>query len=242
MSRQERAERTRELVVRAAAVCFDTTGFAATSLSDIVETAEVSKGALYFHFSSKEKLAEAVAAQSGANWRGIVRAARSPGGPMLQALIDMTHGLAHRIHHDVVFRAGLRLCDDHWPGEDRYPSPYPSWERAVALLLARSDRRGELLPGLDLGQAARMLAATTAGIEMLSRQDRGWLTAPVVAGVWDALLPALVPAEQLGRFRPAGGGAPRPATAVGVVGPREGGSAEVGGLARLVRVAEGPAR
>ena len=204
MPRQERAERTREVVVRAAAVCFDTTGFAATSLSDIVEAAKVSKGALYFHFNSKEKLAEAVAAQSAADWRGILRAARTPGGPMLQALIDMTHGLAHRTRNDVVFRAGLQLCDDRWPGEDQYPSPYPSWTRAVALLLARSDRRGELLPGLDLGRAARVVTATTAGVEMLSRQDRDWLTGPVVAGLWAALLPALVPADQFGRFRPSG--------------------------------------
>ncbi|MCD0484543.1 TetR/AcrR family transcriptional regulator [Streptacidiphilus sp. ASG 303] len=225
MPRQERAERTRELVVRAAAVCFDTTGFAATSLGDIVETAKVSKGALYFHFSSKEKLAEAVAAQSGADWRGIVRAARTSGGPVLQGLIDMTHCLADRFRHDVVFRAGLQLCDARRPGEGPHPSPYPSWGRAVALLLARSARRGELLPGLDLEQAARMLTATTAGIEMLSRQDREWLAAPVVAGMWDALLPALVPAGQLGRFRPSGRtvppAPPRPPAAG--AGPREGG-------------------
>ncbi|MDX2934619.1 ScbR family autoregulator-binding transcription factor [Streptomyces ipomoeae] len=208
MPRQERAERTHEVIVRAAAVCFDTTGFTATSLGDIAETAKVSKGALYFHFSSKEKLAEAVAARSGADWRGILRAARAPDGPMLQMLIDMTHGLAHRIRHDVVFRAGLRLCDDRRPGEDPYPSPYQSWRRATAHLLARADRRGELLPGLDLGHAVRLLTATAAGVEMLSRQDRGWLTTKTVAGVWSALLPALVPAEQLDRFRPHGRATP----------------------------------
>ncbi|MEU6484207.1 ScbR family autoregulator-binding transcription factor [Streptomyces sp. NPDC046887] len=204
MARQERAERTRELVVRAAAARFDTTGFAATSLSDIVETAKVSKGALYFHFESKEKLAEAVATQSGAGWRDVLRAARAPGGPVLQALIDMTHDVAQRIHHDVVFRAGLRLCDERWPGEDRFPSPYPSWKRALTLLLARSERRGELLPGLDVRQTARMLTATTAGIETLSRKDRGWLTTPVVAAAWETLLPALVPAERVAAFRPCG--------------------------------------
>jgi AcrR family transcriptional regulator len=204
MPRQERAERTRELVVRAAAACFDEKGFATTSLSDIVETAKVSKGALYFHFSSKEKLAEAVAAKSGADWRGILRVARAPGKPALQALIDTTHGLAHRIRHDVVFRAGLRLCDDRRPGESRHPGPYPSWSRAVTLQLARSDRGGELTPGLDLGQTARVLTATTAGVEMLSRQDPGWLSPPIVTGVWNALLPALVPTERLDRFHPAG--------------------------------------
>ncbi|MFE1444598.1 ScbR family autoregulator-binding transcription factor [Streptomyces sp. NPDC058739] len=237
MPRQERAERTRELVVRAAAVCFDTTGFAATSLSEIVEMAEVSKGALYFHFSSKEKLAEAVIAQLGTDWREILRAARTPDGPPLQSLIDMTHALARRMHQDVVFRAGLRLCDDRRrPGETAPVSPYLTWRRTVGLALARSRRRGELLPGLDLAQAAQMLTATTAGIELLSRQDSGWLRPRVVAGAWGALLPALVPVDRLDSFRPAGSirPLPRPRSSVdtgrGEAGPGEAGSADLAGV------------
>ncbi|MET9732783.1 ScbR family autoregulator-binding transcription factor [Streptomyces sp. NPDC006458] len=221
MPRQERAERTRELVVRAAAVCFDTTGFAATSLSEIVEMAEVSKGALYFHFSSKEKLAEAVVAQLGTDWREIVRAAGTPDGPVLQTLIDMTHDLARHMHQDVVFRAGLRLCDERRrPGEDVRISPYRSWRRTVGHLLARSHRRGELLPGLDLTQAAQMLTAATAGIELLSRQDRGWLRPRVIAGAWDALLPALVPADRLHHFRAAGTTPPAPPDPAPGIGPQ----------------------
>jgi AcrR family transcriptional regulator len=199
MPRQERAERTREQIVRAAAVCFDTKGFGATSLSDIVEAARVSKGALYFHFTSKEKLA-----QAGADWRIILRAARAPGGPVLQVLIDTTHGLAHRIRHDVVFRAGLRLSDERRPGGSGHPGAYPSWRRAVALMLARAGRRGELLPGLDPGHAARLLTAATAGVEMLSRQDRSWLATTTVTHVWESLLPALVPPDRIGHLRPAG--------------------------------------
>ncbi|MFF0200065.1 ScbR family autoregulator-binding transcription factor [Streptomyces sp. NPDC005017] len=211
MPRQERAERTRELVVRAAAVCFDTTGFAATSLSEIVEMAEVSKGALYFHFSSKEKLAEAVVARLGTDWREILRAARTPEGPPLQTLIDMTHDLARRMRHDVVLRAGLRLCDDRRrTGEPGPVGPYPAWRRTVGLALARSRRRGELLPGLDLAQAAQMLTATTAGIELLSRQDGGWLRPRVITGAWDALLPALVPTDRLHDLHPAGTPTPTP--------------------------------
>ncbi|MFF5360451.1 ScbR family autoregulator-binding transcription factor [Streptomyces scabiei] len=204
MPRQERAERTREQIVRAAAVCFDTKGFGATSLSDIVEAARVSKGALYFHFTSKEKLAQAVAAQASADWRIILRAARAPGGPVLQVLIDTTHGLAYRIRHDVVFRAGLRLSDERRPGGSGHPGAYPSWRRAVALMLARAGRRGELLPGLEPGHAARLLTAATAGVEMLSRQDRSWLATTTVTHVWESLLPALVPPDRIGHLRPAG--------------------------------------
>jgi len=215
MARQERAERTREVVVRAAAVCFDTAGFAATSLSDVVATAAVSKGALYFHFASKEKLAEAVAAQSAAGWREVLRAVGMPGAPgagpdapappVMQGLIDITHALARRVQQDVVFRAGLRLCEEYLPGaRGARPDPYPSWRRCVSLRLARAGRRGELRPGVDLADAARVLSAATAGVEKLSRRDAAWLSPSMIAGVWRALLPALVPAADLERLRPSG--------------------------------------
>ena len=132
---------------------------------------------------------------------------------MLQVLIDTTHGLAHRIRHDVVFRAGLRLCDERRPGGG-HPGAYPSWRQAVTLVLARAGRQGELLPGLDPAQAALMLTAATAGVEMLSRQDRGWLTAAAVTSVWESLLPALAPPEWIGRLRPSGRAALRPRAAV----------------------------
>src|ERR1700760_667721 len=60
--KQERAERTRETIIRAAASIFERDGFAAAPLSGITRRATVTKGALYFHFSSKRELAQAVIA------------------------------------------------------------------------------------------------------------------------------------------------------------------------------------
>src|SRR5216117_2644416 len=58
VARQERAERTRGRILDAAAAVFDERGFSGASLSDILARAGVTKGALYFHFSSKEELAK----------------------------------------------------------------------------------------------------------------------------------------------------------------------------------------
>src|SRR5262245_40107714 len=58
--RQLRALRTREAVVAAAASVFDRQGFAATRLEEIALAADVTKGALYFHFPSKSAIAAAV--------------------------------------------------------------------------------------------------------------------------------------------------------------------------------------
>jgi AcrR family transcriptional regulator len=56
----ERAEATRGRLIQVAAELFGTRGYEATSIEDVLERAEVSKGALYHHFSSKESLFEAV--------------------------------------------------------------------------------------------------------------------------------------------------------------------------------------
>src|ERR1044072_9138556 len=60
MPRQLRAEQTRSTIITAAADLFDQHGYESTSLSDIVEHAQVTKGALYFHFAAKEDLAHAI--------------------------------------------------------------------------------------------------------------------------------------------------------------------------------------
>lgn len=56
----ERRSRTRAAIVRAATTHFSERGFAATSIADILETAGVSRGALYHHFSGKEEVFAAV--------------------------------------------------------------------------------------------------------------------------------------------------------------------------------------
>jgi AcrR family transcriptional regulator len=56
----ERAEATRARLIDVAGELFGNRGYEATSIEDVLEKAEVSKGALYHHFSSKESLFEAV--------------------------------------------------------------------------------------------------------------------------------------------------------------------------------------
>src|SRR3984893_13687944 len=56
MTRAESKERTRQRLLDEAQRLFRERGYAATSLEQIAEAAEVTKGAIYGHFSSKEDL------------------------------------------------------------------------------------------------------------------------------------------------------------------------------------------
>ncbi|MFD3330883.1 TetR family transcriptional regulator [Streptomyces sp. NPDC058701] len=60
MAKQERAARTRESLVRAAAEVFAEQGFVTASIAAISRRAGVSAGGLHFHFESKTALAQAV--------------------------------------------------------------------------------------------------------------------------------------------------------------------------------------
>ncbi|MDH6123563.1 ScbR family autoregulator-binding transcription factor [Kitasatospora sp. GP82] len=202
--RQERAERTRQLLVEAAAASFDTAGYTMTGLGDVTKLSGMSKGALYFHFGSKEQLAEAVLAASREGLREIVGEARRSGDSTVQYLIDLCHALARRVDEDVVFRAGLRLTGD--PGLDRAicPSPQGSWVKMVRLLLNRAAGRHQVRVDVPVEVTATLLAAAMTGVEVLARQDRQWLGREVVTRLWQAVLPTLVPPEELRRLHPAG--------------------------------------
>jgi AcrR family transcriptional regulator len=70
--REEKKKQTRERILRAAAACFAEQGYSGCSVSDIVDKAGVSKGALYVHFKTKEELfKEMIAIEHG---MGIERA------------------------------------------------------------------------------------------------------------------------------------------------------------------------
>jgi AcrR family transcriptional regulator len=57
VARQQRAIETRSTIIDTAAVVFARRGYVATSFSELVSESGLTKGAFYFHFSSKEELA-----------------------------------------------------------------------------------------------------------------------------------------------------------------------------------------
>jgi len=52
-----KSDRTRQLIVEKAAHLFNVKGYAATSMSDIIEATGLAKGGIYGHFKSKEAIA-----------------------------------------------------------------------------------------------------------------------------------------------------------------------------------------
>ncbi|MET8541768.1 ScbR family autoregulator-binding transcription factor [Kitasatospora sp. NPDC004799] len=215
MVKQERAGRTRQAVLLAAAETFARVGFEAASLVDISRRAGVSKGALYFHFVSKQALADGVRHASGREVGSAALRALRADGPALQGLIDFSHELARMLREDVVVRAGVRLGhpgrrrDGAQEGADGSPGPAPvdpdaAWRSLTAVvhrLLDRAADAGELCPGVDRRAAAELLTAVAAGQVLLVGEEVDRPGAEAVSRLWAAALPALVAAERRAGYR-----------------------------------------
>ncbi|WP_327358766.1 ScbR family autoregulator-binding transcription factor [Streptomyces sp. NBC_01304] len=190
MVKQERAARTRQSLIRAAAEVFAQDGFAPASLNAISRRAGVSNGALHFHFETKLALAQAVHDEARETVRGLTQLAPpGDGGGALQVLVDATHGLMRRLAEDVVVRAGFELCNDLSRGdvsELRW-----AWQQWIEDTLRRADREGLLAEGVSPEAAAPAIMAATVGFEVLGSANSEWLSEQRIARFWDLMLPRL---------------------------------------------------
>ncbi|MGW1542607.1 ScbR family autoregulator-binding transcription factor [Streptomyces sp. NPDC002309] len=199
--RQERAEITRQAILDGAATAFDATGFGGTSLSDVAQEAGVTKGALYFHFASKEALARALVDEQFHS-TDLIAGELMPG---VQTVIDMGHRLAHGLRSDVRLRAGIRLVVEFGSFVDPDPTPYNSWINIVRDCLAPAQGRGDLFPEINVTDLATFVCGSFTGLQLTSyvRTGREDLH-DRVTDMFRYLLPGVVPAERLAGFRSAG--------------------------------------
>ncbi|MFD3546705.1 ScbR family autoregulator-binding transcription factor [Streptomyces sp. NPDC058655] len=224
---QERSERTRRRLVYAGAELFHRNGYANATLGEIASAAGVTKGALYFHFASKDELAEAVQQRGCALLHDAVRALRESGATPLQALIDTTHWLAWTLHEDPAVAASFRITKECGPAP-RGPSGarpavvdfHGAWISAVCTLLRMARDTGEVAAaGRGWESAEALVVAAACGIEVMSGTGMpyGELQRKVTA-LWALLLPALVAAGRGREYRT------QPATAADTAVDADGGA------------------
>lgn len=206
---QARAVATRNVVLVGAARVFERRGFAATTIADILEEAGVSKGAMYFHFDTKEALAREIIAFQ-ATWRD--DATISVDCPV-QHLIDLSHAFARALQHDPLVRASIRLTLERNTFQTADPSPYDGWLTEVETLLQQAADMALLLEGVEPAVGAHLITSAVTGTQLVSEATTGRTDLTNrITDMWRLLLPALVTPETLPSSMP-GGSAGRPTSA-----------------------------
>ncbi|MFF5971894.1 ScbR family autoregulator-binding transcription factor [Streptomyces sp. NPDC012769] len=189
MAKQDRAIRTRKAILEAAAAVFDERGYEAAKLSDILALAQVTKGALYFHFDSKEDLAHAVI-----DAQVSVVPTAPPQISKVQEFVDVGMVFAHRLTRDRVLSGSVRLTLDQGAHDLNRSGPYREWTEINLRLLNEAKDRGELLPHADPEEVAPLVVGAYAGLNLMTHALEGdrsslerWASA-----LYHHLLPSIV--------------------------------------------------
>ncbi|MEV5123913.1 ScbR family autoregulator-binding transcription factor [Streptomyces decoyicus] len=163
MAQQDRAIRTRRVILEAAASVFDEQGYDRATIAEVLERAGVTKGALYFHFASKEQLALAVLEEQ------VVDIAVEPQKIKLQEFVDSGQVLAYRLRSDPIQRGAARLAVEQGSNHLDRKQSMISWTHFVESLLNEARDRGEVLESIVVRETAELFVGAFAGLQMMSQ-------------------------------------------------------------------------
>jgi AcrR family transcriptional regulator len=197
---ERRADTTRQRLIAAASRQFAHRSYSMVSLDDILAEAELTKGAMYFHFPSKQALALAIiddlAEMSGATVTELL--AHKMSG--LETLIDLVYRLAVQDTQQEVARAGVRLLDTLDNTTAQPPKLWQSWIEFVTTLTQKAVTEGDVIDQHDPEDIAKMLVALWVGIRRISDLDQPELYLDNLQKAWVLALPSFANPDRIDYF------------------------------------------
>jgi TetR/AcrR family transcriptional regulator, transcriptional repressor for nem operon len=170
------------------------------SLDDILVEAELTKGAMYFHFSSKQALALAIIDDLTEMSRAaaIELLARKMSG--LETLIDLVYLRAVQDTQRDVARAGVRLLDALDNPTSVPPALWQSWIEFVTTLIQRAVAEGDVIDQHDPEDIAKMLVALWVGVRRTSNLDQPEDYLDDLQKAWIVALPSFTNPDRVDYF------------------------------------------
>jgi len=197
---ERRADTTRHRLITAASRQFARRPYSMVSLDDILAEAELTKGAMYFHFSSKHALALAIIDDFGEMSRASVDEllARKMSG--LETLIDLVFVLAVQDTQHEVARAGVRLLDTLDNPASVPAAQWQSWIELVTTLIRRAVAEGDVTDRHDPEDIAKILVALWVGIRRTSDLDQLEEYLDNLQKAWIVALPSFANPDRIDYF------------------------------------------
>jgi AcrR family transcriptional regulator len=199
MPRQARSEATRRRIIDAAVDLITEHGYPAVGLGDIIERAALTKGALYYHFDSKESLALAIIEEGGAKLLATYHNISESTSPALENIIHGLFLVIDQAESDRLTRTAARLLRVFGDVNDISRQVYTGWLEEMTAEVRRSAAEGDLRSDVDPAAVAEVIVSAMVGVELLP-DIRGDLRQRV-SRLWQVLLPAVVNADSLDYFR-----------------------------------------
>jgi len=162
---------TRRQILRAASHQFARRAYHDVGLDDILTEAELTKGAMYFHFRSKHALAVAIIERQSAAGTVAVEDLLSRNLSGLETLIDFAYLIAAQdIQKDRV-RAGLNLLDSVGRSEGLQVGLLDGWIQALAVVVEKAIADGDIDKRCSPRDVGRLIVSLHMGLRQTSNLD-----------------------------------------------------------------------
>ncbi|MFC7490489.1 MULTISPECIES: ScbR family autoregulator-binding transcription factor [unclassified Knoellia] len=195
MPQQQRAIDTRRNALYGAAAVIDRRGYEAATIAEMVQESNITKGALYFHFSSKEAVAEAIVAEQG-EW---LSQHLVDGDAPVQSIVDLSYSFVDALRNDPLMRASIRMTIDRAAQPEAIARGYGAWISTVESLLRKARRAGSLQSTVRPAACAYSLTSAMTGLQLTSDALTGRSDLPDRAEqFWRLVIPAIVRPELVG--------------------------------------------
>ncbi len=191
---------TRAQILRAACREFAAKAYSSVSLDDILAAAEVTKGAMYFHFRSKHALAEAIMDQRSAMTRAAIAGIMARKMSGLETIIDIVYLVGAQDYTTEVGRAGLNLMDSVGRIEGVQAKRLDEWIKGMSQAVARAVDEGDVLADSDPEDVARLIIAVYTGTRLITELNDAEQFLQNMEKSWSFILPGFTAPDRIKYF------------------------------------------
>jgi AcrR family transcriptional regulator len=195
-------EARRQQILDAAWACFARKGYHQTTMQDICQESELSPGAIYRYFGSKEAIRTSVWHRHEEWARGVLETASSQAGKPLDTLqvIGQTMWLSY--FNDPTFEMMTRVEAENWPEIlrdkdmlDEHRKNVTFWRTLVTQLLTEAKKVGQLKADVDPASLASLIICAHEGLRHFRLVDPDSFEPERVLEAMLALVSEKVPGE-----------------------------------------------
>ena len=167
----KRSDTTREQILRAAAHQFAQRPYYAVGLDDILAEAQLTKGAMYFHFRSKHALALAIVDEQTVRSGAAVQELFTRKLSGLETLIDVSFLIAMADITEDITRAAFNLIESVGRTEKLQERLLGGWIQLLGEIAGRGIREGDIVDRGDPEDIGRLLVSIYMGLRQASNLD-----------------------------------------------------------------------
>jgi TetR/AcrR family transcriptional repressor of nem operon len=170
-----KAERTRAFIIESTAEIFNKKGYAGTSLSDLTEATNLTKGSIYGNFENKEEVALAVFDYNCAKISQVIQEQINKAETFHDKLMVYA-GIYKKITRESVNRGGCPILNTATEADDtndllkaKAAKALGKWVKNISQLIEAGIKAGEFKKDVNIRQSAVSVVALIEGGVMISR-------------------------------------------------------------------------